>query len=1049
MNHLSTTHYKKKISRKLFRMLLLFFLPSLGVYGQEIHEIKLDVPRIVPVSPEAVSMEKYQSYPIDYCTGIPNITIPLYEIVAGEVTIPINLSYHASGMKPKERSGLVGTGWTLDLEPSIMREIKGVADDDTYGWFNRHNSSPPSDRMLSFIYYNEKVDNKRDTQPDKFVYKLPSGGGSGYFTESYNPLRTIPCTNDYVRYRGVNMDITDGSGMKYEFNGVNEKSGNYVTRWMCTAIRSPRQVAPLVTFNYSNRVNYIDPGSYFNLDSKVVINQKSGRDGQVMLTKQVNNLNLHYRVGTSYSMGDVEPYATTLTSVSESQAGVHYPLISRYITGRMTECRLESVDFFGNTLSVTYGSTGASPNNTEVYRRLDVTNNRGEKVRSIEFFITPYNNATSLTKLDSVRISAPGAENKVYSFRYNNPHGVPSIYTVSVDHWGFCNGANDENYNQLTVPSFREIMNIQQGNGDRADVLLVNQGVNREPDHNWTRVGVLERITNPQGIETDFTYEGNFGAFRDHNHSYTYEDYLHPVGGLRVKSISVRNPHTGKRTIKSYQYGLISPEDSGVEPVWGGGAIKHIVSSRDYRTSTNNYVRSGDGRFYWFEQLITYSSMPHSNIAFDNGSAAMYNIVREVVSSDETYKLRTDYYYDVKCHAFENVLSWSDGSSSTAIKEFFETRSESELRKIFLSYPFHPQGPSDHYVRHYSATNQRYGKLLRKVSFKGDEPVSRMEYFYKAIRSGLLTDVDLPVRLLMVEEDVYRDNPSSLSDSRLFVIGNHYIPNASTDDVQTTYYLDIDTYWSLDRETSTEYYTVNSRRDSLTVEKNYSYRIRFTDPGVSLRPRKVDIVNSAGGLMTDEYDYLEGYPDVLSSHKHIEGERYEESDIVFREGTSFPERVRTKTDRNPDYRDEVIYTAYDAYNNVAEIRGKDGMPVAFLWGYENRFPIAKIENATRGEVLRGMGYSESSTTTLESWSQMIEPNDNIRSKIDILRTTLPTARVTTYSYDSLNGVASVTDPNGVTTCFEYDNYSRLTDSYYLSPDLRKIMLQQHIYRFGN
>ena len=114
MNHLSITHYKKKISRKLFRMLLLFFLPSLGVYGQEIHEIKLDVPRIVPVSPEAVSMEKYQSYPIDYCTGIPNITIPLYEIVAGEVTIPINLSYHASGMKPKERSGLVGTGWTLD-----------------------------------------------------------------------------------------------------------------------------------------------------------------------------------------------------------------------------------------------------------------------------------------------------------------------------------------------------------------------------------------------------------------------------------------------------------------------------------------------------------------------------------------------------------------------------------------------------------------------------------------------------------------------------------------------------------------------------------------------------------------------------------------------------------------------------------------------------------------------------------------------------------------------------------------------------------------------
>ena len=81
-------------------------------------------------------MEKYRSYPVDYCTGVPNITIPLYEIVAGDITIPVSLSYHASGLKPKERSGLAGTGWTLNLEPSIMREVKGLADSDTYGWFN-------------------------------------------------------------------------------------------------------------------------------------------------------------------------------------------------------------------------------------------------------------------------------------------------------------------------------------------------------------------------------------------------------------------------------------------------------------------------------------------------------------------------------------------------------------------------------------------------------------------------------------------------------------------------------------------------------------------------------------------------------------------------------------------------------------------------------------------------------------------------------------------------------------------------------------------------
>lgn len=111
MTIFNTIHSKsriKRISGKLSRVLLLACFPLLGIHAQQPHEISLDVPRIVPVSPEAAAMEKYRSYPVDYCTGIPNITIPLYEIVAGDITLPISLSYHASGLKPKERSGLAG-----------------------------------------------------------------------------------------------------------------------------------------------------------------------------------------------------------------------------------------------------------------------------------------------------------------------------------------------------------------------------------------------------------------------------------------------------------------------------------------------------------------------------------------------------------------------------------------------------------------------------------------------------------------------------------------------------------------------------------------------------------------------------------------------------------------------------------------------------------------------------------------------------------------------------------------------------------------------------
>ena len=210
----------------------------------------------------------------------------------------------------------------------------------------------------------------------------------------------------------------------------------------------------------------------------------------------------------------------------------------------------------------------------------------------------------------------------------------------------------------------------------------------------------------------------------------------------------------------------------------------------------------------------------------------------------------------------------------------------------------------------------------------------------------------------------------------------------------------------------------------------------------------MEVANSNSTAVTDEYEFLDGFPAVLSYHKHSEGGHSRENRILFKDGTCFPERIRSKTDQTSDFRDEVVYTAYDGHHNVAEIKGKDGTPVTFLWGYLNRFPIAKIENATRNEVLGGMGYSATDTNVLDAWSGFAGPSDDILNKIGSLREALPGARVTLYDYDPVKGLTGVTDPNGVVTRFEYDHYNRLTDSYYVDPDLQKVMLQQYIYRLG-
>ena len=85
-------------------------------------------------------MEKYNLNPVNYYTGKPDITVPIYNIKAGNVNYPISLVYDAGGVKVDQIASNVGLGWNL-TSAILTRTINQENDFDNTGSLNLQSDS--------------------------------------------------------------------------------------------------------------------------------------------------------------------------------------------------------------------------------------------------------------------------------------------------------------------------------------------------------------------------------------------------------------------------------------------------------------------------------------------------------------------------------------------------------------------------------------------------------------------------------------------------------------------------------------------------------------------------------------------------------------------------------------------------------------------------------------------------------------------------------------------------------------------------------------------
>ena len=139
----------------------------------------------------------------------------------------------------------------------------------------------------------------------------------------------------------------------------------------------------------------------------------------------------------------------------------------------------------------------------------------------------------------------------------------------------------------------------------------------------------------------------------------------------------------------------------------------------------------------------------------------------------------------------------------------------------------------------------------------------------------------------------------------------------------------------------------------------------------------------------------------------------------------FPSSVKTVDFQNMSST-EITYDQYDSKGNILQYTTKDGVVTSIIWGYNSTQPIAKIIGATysvaNNLAADIISKSDADASDPANEGALIAALENFRKQNALLN-----LQITTYTYDPLVGITSITPPSGIREIYRYDNANRLIE----------------------